>query len=381
MDPWTPTDRDEFIQLAVNSEDTKGSKGPYHFNVYPRVIVNEQEDLRKTFLTETLAKVIYGGNPVYRKISLKFYEILMQKLSTHFATSPFMTTNICVLLKGGNAYTYVVRPEDLEMFTYSDLDIVISINPFVEEDLFDYLSYNVRIIVLQTISQYKRMLDHLFFINKDIDNPILTNDEAAEFKKDFTEAIKYIPHEENETYMSPFESDEIRNMSSRYSFMLTHSNKHENSVVKVDLPHFDKCERIPMRKTPMFCSYNETINFKRDNADLDGHFDLYRIRFNCLLIQKDEENNIVRDQKITADFIDVTIAAKEDAELIDFWKKGKYLTVLDKNVGIWVNVPTLETCVDDLYKMLNVYACPEGKRSKRQAKYELLKEIIKTTSS
>jgi hypothetical protein len=369
MDPWTPSDREEFVSLAVNSTESKGNKGPYHYNVYPHAIVNEQDDHRKTLLTEALAKVIFSGKPAYRKISLKFYETLMQKLSTHFATGPFMNSDICVLIKGGNAYTYIVDPEDLDKFPYSDLDIVISVNPALDDEVFEYISYNIHIIVLQTISQYKRMLDHLLFINKEIENPILTSQEVADFKKDFNEAVRDIPCGENEEYFSPFESDEIRNTSSRYSFMLAHSKVQDNKIVKIDLPHFDKCERIPMRKTPLFCSYNETISFKRDNADLDGHFDLYRIRFNCLFTEMD------KNQKLTADFIDVVIGAKDDAELIDFWNKGKYMCVLDKKVGIWLSIPTLETCIEDLNKMLTIYSCPEGKRSKREFKYNLLKQI------
>lgn len=375
MDPWTPNDREEFIELAVNCKDKKGNKGPYHFNVYPQLIDNTgEDDIRKSLFTETLAKVIFEGKPEYRKISLKFYDILIQKMSTHYLIGSYMNSDICVLIKGGNAYTYIVNPEDLDGFPYSDLDVVVLINPNLENDLFEFLSHNVRIIVLQTISQYKRMLDLMFFINKDIQDPILTPSEIIEFKIDLNQAISAIPHSENEQYFSPFESDEIRNNCSRYSFMLTHSKVHENSVVKIDLPHYDMCERIPLRKTPLFSSYNETISFKRDNADLDGHFDLYRLRFNCLVVETDQEQKI-KNSRITADFIDVVITAKDDAELIDFWKKGKHMRILDQKAQIWLSVPTIETCIDDLNKMLTIYSCPEGKKLKRQAKYDLLKKI------
>jgi hypothetical protein len=370
MNPWTPQDREDFVSTAKNSEFLKGNRGPYHYNVYQPVVMNEQEDIRKTYVTEALAKVLYGGKPEYRKISLKFYDTLMTKLSSHFATAPFMNTMIRLLIKGGNAYTYLVSPEDLEKFPYSDLDIVISINPKIDEELFEYINTNVRTIVLQSISQYKRMLDHLLFINQDINDPILSDEEISEFKKDLISEFEKIPADSESCFLTPFESVETRNNSSRYSFMLTHSDVHENCTVKIDLPHFDKCECIPMRKTPLFCSYNETINFKRDNDTMDGHFDLYRIRFNCLFVEDGG-----RYEKITADFIDVTIAAKDDAELLDFWDNGKHMTILDQPTGIWVNVPTIETCINDLYKMLNVYACPEGKRAKREVKYALLKKI------
>lgn len=170
-----------------------------------------------------------------------------------------------------------------------------------------------------------------------------------------------------------------------------------NSIVKIDVPHFEKCERIPLRKSPFFCSYNDTIEFEREELDTaQGHFDLYRMRFNCMF-QFDKEPVIeselsdisdiselspispkdtkARYEKITADFIDVGIAYQDDAELISFWDFGRCTTVLDKDAEVWVSVPDIQTCIGDLDKMLNVYKCPEIKREKRQQRYDILKKI------
>lgn len=371
MEAWTPADRDSFIEKAINSSDYKGNIGPYFYNVYSEVIVNEEEDPRKTQLTKALAKVIYEK---YRKISLKFYEILMQKLATHYITSMFINTDICVLIKGGNAYTYLVDVEDLANFPYSDLDIVISINPTLDDDMFEFLSVNVKTIILQTISQYKRMLDHMLFLNKPIENQFMTSDEIENFKSDVIEEVDKIDIGEDKRILTPFDSTEVRNCCSRYSFMLTYSKHHENSILKIDVPHYDKCECIPARKTPIFLSVNDTINFKRDSEESEGHFTLFRIRFNFLAPDVDEDK-VIKDQKVTADFIDVVLPAKDDTELIDFWNNKKFMKIRDIPTGLWLQVPTLESCINDLHKMLYVYKCPEGKRAKREAKLSLLKRI------
>lgn len=368
---WSPQDRDAFIEKALTSADKKGFNGPYSFSVYPASASVMQHDAKKINITDCLAKTIYHSSPQFKKISLKFYEILLQKMSTHCVLGAHMFTNIFLLIKGSNAYPYLLKKHS--DFTCSDLDIIIYISPELDDDTFEMLAQNAKILVLQTISQYKRTLDHMFFLNnKQTSNAFLSDDDIAEFKKAFTEAVHALPTEQNQLIMSPFESDTIRNASSRNSFMISNSKSQEDSVVKIEVPHFNKCERIPLRKTPLFCSYNDTISFKRDADTLEGHFDLYRIRFNCLLVEADENGNVVKDERLSADFIDVSIASKDDAELADFWEKGQCLSIHDKDANIWLNIPNLDTCIHDLYKMLNVYSCPESKRPKREARYNAL---------
>jgi hypothetical protein len=48
--------------------------------------------------------------------------------------------------------------------------------------------------------------------------------------------------------------------------------------------------------------------------------------------------------------------------------KRKGLIIYDKFANVWIMVPDITSCIEDLYKMLNVYECPEGKKMKRQQK-------------
>lgn len=381
MDPWTSEDRNDFIKHAINSDAQKGYKNYYQFSTFPKVNGNEIEDYKKSLITKALAKTIYKTNPIYRTISLEFYNMLVHKIAINPYIGSHLGTNIIVLCKGSNAYAYVTGEKFEEDFPFSDLDIVVYINPNLPDKFFQELETNVKIIVLQTLSQYKRLLDHMFFINnnKAVDS-LFDNATIASFKADYNKILSEIVLPDNAYLVSPFESDEVRNFCSRNSCILTNSNVKENTVVRVEVPHYERCERIPLRKSPMFCSYNETIDFNRDKENnLRGHFDLYRIRFNNKYIEKNDNGEILKVSSITADFIDVSIASKNDAELIDFWNKGICLSIYDKYTNIWLTVPNINSCITDLYKMLTIYECPEGKKQKRMQKMQKLIDIFTTS--
>ena len=179
-------------------------------------------------------------------------------------------------------------------------------------------------------------------------------------------------------YLTPFESDDIRNTCSKNSFVIRDSNVLENSVVRVEVPHFEKCERIPLRRTPLLASYNSSLSFQRENtmnADMKGEFDLYRLKFTGLHVTFDAETKQSKESKISLDFIDVSIAHKDDAELQHFWNHGRCTQIYERSTNIWITVPDINTCLQDLHKMLFVYDCPEYKREKRRRKYEIMKSI------
>lgn len=377
MDPWTAETRNEFVQYAVNTQDIRGYKGPYQFATFPKVTGVETENTRKAQLTEAFAKTIYEKNPGYRKISLAFYDTLIHKLAMNPYTGPHLGNNIMVLMKGSNAYAYVTGEQFKNEFQFSDMDIVVYINPYIPDDFFKDLEKVVKITVLQTLSQYKRLLDHMFFVNRQIDGMFCDEETINAFKEDYKNALKEIPLPENCEFVSPFESPEVRNYCSKNSCILTNSKAKENMIVRVDVPHYDRCERIPLRKTPFFCSYNDTIDFARNENDtMHGNFDLYRIRFNNMYVEKNEAGEIIHQERSVADFIDVSIAGKNDAELIEFWAKGRCLSIYDRFANVWLMVPDITACIDDLYKMLNVYDCPEAKKAKRQQKMNRLIEIM-----
>lgn len=388
MDPWTPVDRNEFIEHAVTSKSYKGYKGPYNYRVFPKSNGNDSEDPRRSLLTQTLAKVVYEKSPEYRALSLKFYQLLMTKIMEHFPPEVFCN-DIVVLLKGGNSYAFLLSEKYPEEFPFSDLDVVIYINPYLPSDYFNNIKNTISTIVLQTISQYKRTLDHMLFINKPIQGAFLTDEQIAAFKRDFNQALGEVQCEDG-FFMSPFENDQIRNSCSKNSYLIENSKVHEKSAVQIEVPHFDRCERIPLRKTPLFASFNKTISFKRDKNDsLNGDFELYRLRFNCVFVSNNTDEGSEgecddnasdvssKEERVTADFIDVSIALQDDAELIDFWNRGRYLNILDKISGVWFSIPDGMSCLMDLQKMLTVYDCPEHKREKREKKFMRLKQILK----
>lgn len=375
---WSALDRNEFINEAINSKLDYGYKNQYKYKTFPKTLGIDIQDLRRSSLTDCLAKTIFNGsNPIYRKISIEFYNTLIKKLSTSIYTSVFMGHDIIVLQKGSNAYAYLTGEND-EYFKFSDSDIMIYINPYLPIHIFNEIKTNVKIIVMQTLSQYKRLLDCMFFMNRPIDNPLFNQETINAFKKEYKDNLMSISIDdipENAEILSPFESDEIRNFCSRNSCIIINSRSQENTIVMVDVPHYDKSERIPLRKSPLFCSVNETIDFSRDKDNiLIGHFDLFRMRFNNMYIETDNDK-ITCQERVTSDFIDVSIPAQNDAELLDFWQRGKCLYIYEKYVGMWIMIPDMQSCINDLYKMLTIYDCPESKKNKRIQKYNKLLEI------
>jgi hypothetical protein len=383
---WTPTARNDFIDTAVNSMEEKGKVGNYWFNTMPRNEHADIENPKKTEITGALMKTIFE-NPQYRIFALKIYDILINKITSNQFTRSHFHKNIMVLLKGGTAYTYLTGMAT-DVFPYSDLDIVIYINPNLPTVVFNTIKETLNTIVLQTISQYKRSIDFMFFSNKErmteeqvrrqMAEQFISDDIISQFKEDYVKNLNDISTEEG-TYVSPFEGNEFRNAASKHSFIIEHSRAQENTVVRVEVPHFHACERIPLKKTPMYCSYNSTINFNRveGNDNLKGIFDLYRIRFNNLYIFKDpEDEEKSYRENITADFIDISIAGQDDAELRDFWNYGSTILVNDYTANMWLVIPDARSMLDDLYKMLTLYECPEGKKEKRIRRFEAIKEIV-----
>ncbi len=381
MIAWTPADRNEFIERAVKASGdvVKGVKGNYWFNVMPKATGPEHDDEngKRGKATEALADTIYGF-PEFRVISLKIHELLIHKINMSTQLSSFDISNIMVVVKGSNAYAMLLdmytRDDDVkELFHFSDLDIVILINPNLPSECFNRIKSTMHTLVMQTMSQYKRTMDHMFFIDKPIQDAFLSSDVIMKFKEKFGEMLEK-EDDEGGMFLSPFSNEQIRNSCSRNSFVILDSEGHEDSVVRVEVPHFDKCECIPLRKTPLFCSFNDTLEFNRSSDDkFVAKFNLYRLRMNVMYVSNKED---AREEKITADFVDISIADQSDSELKDFWENGRCTVVLDKTTRTWLSVPDIPTCAHDLYKMLHVFQCPESKRDKRQKKYDYLQSLI-----
>lgn len=379
---WTPADREDFIKRALECKDQRGQCGQYHFRVYPKVGATDVDDPKKTAMTDALARTIFEKNPKYRIIAMKFYEMLVDKIRTSTFVNKHFMNNFYIIMKGSTAYRMLLGDQYAEDFNYSDLDLVIYINPYIDDDLFNSLRASVNSILLQVMSQYKRALDHMFFLNKPNAEWFLDEETVASFKKDLIQEFENIDGFDGK-FMTPFENDDIRNTCSKYSFVLKDSIGQEQKVVRIEVPHYDRCERIPLRKTPLLASHNSSICFSRsqvcsEGQELKGEFDLYRLKFTGLFVGiSDDDKEEFFEEKISADFIDVSIPQKGDAELLDFWAHGRCMNLYDRDLNLWVVVPDLPTCVRDLYKMLYVYECPENKKEKRMHRYNIMVSLCK----
>lgn len=388
MEPWTPEQRNAFIAEAVNCSDRKkGYRGSYSFQVLPKLGAGgaqEPEDPKRAAATHVLSQTL--NKPAFKCIPMNLYAMLGHKLMTHPYVGYYFNRDVVMQLKGSNAHSYLAKMLGVEdpVFSGSDMDIVVCVNPYLPKPEFDELKRQVEIVVKQTMSQFKRSIDHPLFLNKPFENNIIDPKVIAEFKKEFTTAlaavdVACVEGAVGAVMCSPFASDEFRNLASRNSFLLTNSHAQENSVVLVDVPHFEKCERIPLRKTPLFCSFNETIDFVRDmsgDGNKKGRFNLYRLKLNVLAQHFDEEGKVVRDERIPTDFIDVSVPDQTDVELLHFWSRGRSINVYDQDVGMWLTIPDVTTVVQELRRIVDEYQCPDAKREKRLAKLAILERYV-----
>lgn len=386
---WTPDMRNAFVERAVTSEDEYGREGHYIFKKM-KILGNNgimEEDMRRSAVTKALAESVHQGP--FKGLVMNFYPMLLHKLGMNPVVGHLMYRDFVVVLKGSNAHVYLNGGAIDETFNVSDMDIVVYINPFIERSAFDLIKTQVEITIRQTMSQYKRSIDHTLFLgtNAGMTQPLLPPHIAQEFKDDFSKRIAHLTTLEDGApiegvFVSPFDSNDIRNKCSRNSFIIKNSKASDEHVVRVEVPHFDMCERIPLRRTPMFCSFNETINFDRDSmnngtahSESKGHFNLYRLKMNVIHKWTDVETGVQREDKIPADFIDVSIPDKDDIELVHFWSHGTCMNVFDKDVGMWLCVPDIKTCISELDRILQQYNSCEHKKDKRHKKVNALRTL------
>lgn len=294
----TPKDRESIIAEALTSELARGriSAGgrSYDYTVFPASAAKVSINNLRPILTAGLANVIYNKlvkRPEYRYISLGFYYTLLDKIG--------FQRDVRIVVKGSNAYAYLT--DDPVNFPYSDLDVSIFINPALDGDTFKSLHTWLHGKVLLAMSCFKRTLDDMFFGNRKLEG-FLKEDVIADFKRDYSDF-----HKDQGSLSSPFAGSQERNMCSNNSFLIKASLKQSGNVVKVDVPHYDNCETIPLRRTPFVCSYNETIDFKRDGKGFEGNFNLYRMKLHSVIIVPNSKKKVWTH--VPADFIDVTLSS------------------------------------------------------------------------
>jgi hypothetical protein len=295
---WSSNDREEWISNAIQSSDERDIKDGY---TYTKMLRNVEsltehiEDGKRGFVTACLAQAIYDNEAKeLRRMSICFYSALMNKMfSNSYLHLMYRRNNFIILMKGSNAYKLLLRnlPEQKDI-EYSDLDIVVYINPNLEDDKFEQLKSSLIIMVSQVMSRYKRDLDAVLFPAQTHAHThihdIVSQEHIEEFKTSFETLLgTFIPGAANAEpgiFHSPFDQDtQTRFRCSKRSFIIANSSMDDNLVVRVEVPHLDKCDCIPLRKTPLVLSHNMAIRFPRD---IEGHyqadFDLLRLRLNVL---------------------------------------------------------------------------------------------------
>lgn len=379
---WNAFEARNFIDTAKTSSLDYERREPYSYKKMPKNIDMDTNDVKKTMISQALAEALYGNDSPYRTIPLHFYEKLCTRLASDRNTMDHFNKNIIPLVKGNVSYNMMTEEKYPDTFKHSDLDIVICINPNLPDTDFNYLQHSAHIILNQAISQYKRTLDHMFFGKRlEIDNSFMSDEEIEAFINKYEKVIDEInknPELEGK-FLSPFTDNyETRNFCSKFSFIIT-DTVNNDQVVRCEIPHLAQCDRIPLKKTPLFISYNDSINFNRakEGEAIVGNFNLYRIKINHMFISFSKEEDSMK--KVSADLIDISIPKKDDAELINFWKNNKSLVVCDKITNIWVYIPDILFSIKEIDRMINLYKSPENKKGTRLIKREMLINHLKDT--
>jgi hypothetical protein len=377
---WTHDDREAWVDRAIYCSYGQGMYGGYRYVSFPLEMDAYVEDEKRAFATSSLADVVMNSMPVFKKLSLGFYQALIEKIYDNtFLMMNYMNRNFVVMVKGSNGYKLLLGDvAELEGLEHSDLDMSVLINPMLAVELFNKLKDSMVICVSQVMSRYKRDLDNTLFNNNYTGGGLLSLEEVDGFKSAYAEALcdKEV---DGGFIVSPFADDLTRNECSKRSFIIRHSRAEEQQVVRVEVPHLKRCERIPLKKTPFVVSHNNTITFKRDkNGQYHGEFELIRLRLNNMHMSKsgvhpDDVDYQVRHKIVPADFIDVSIPLQNDSQLCDFWMHGgvfRCVSVVEPCTGINVVVPNLDECIRDLQDMLHVYDNNQVKVEKRKERLE-----------
>jgi len=389
---FTSEDRDAIIAHAAGATETlsKGDVTGFKYRLLEKLNAPSEIDTQSTQATQALANVVFHGEPRFRLVTMLF----MKKLSGFLSESPVLRSNAnnyVVVVKGGTAYHLIAQgSEQADKLPAGDFDVSIYINPYIPAFAFNSIHAQIKRTVLRAISDAKSRLDTTFFLHKGFPqagNDWLTPQEVEAFKD------AHIAECQAHGLVSPFESTDVRNAISGNSFMIINSDTMpETKVVRVEVPSFKFCERIPLRRTPVSASVNETIDFWSTNGTVHRRFELYRLKMNVGAPKVNVGTFVEEDghvllgirpsyQKVHSDLIDVSIPLQGDHEGTMFWNnlmtaRGMSVTMHFDINHIPVLVPSVQACINDLEMMLNVYECPEGKRGKREEKLQVLKSLL-----
>lgn len=375
---WNDADRELWIQKCKAGTDEL-QKDKFRCKIMSKnkrndATLNEKHyEEKSSLITHKVASIVYNDER-FHKISLGFYHNLCRRIELNsFLKQSIVTNDLKVVIKGANAFPLLCK-NNIE-FPFSDLDIVILINPTLPTKTFDKIYLYSEQIIMQALSKHKQMLDQsLFTPSNNTNNDFLSLDEKETFKKLHIDKLNEI-----DTH-SVFENNAIRNFCSRNSFIIEDMDNDTASLVKIEVPHFKFCERIPLLSTPIYCSVNKSLSFKSSNG-IYRDFGLYRLKMNNAFTESKLKLNLIANSdetvqtKITTstfkkhvsnDLIDITILKQNDYELFDNYNNGKFIEIDDKMNNKKITVPSLESCIYNLDKMINFYESSNTNKTDRR---------------
>lgn len=368
----TPEELDELVDTATRSVEEKGKIHECYYKLLDKIEGASEVSETRQNITDALGKLIYSENGKYCKMSLQVFQELYKKLSWYGPKC------VKLFIKGKNAIAL-----QLDGFDFSDLDIGIYINPDMSKENFDKIYSEVNVVCGQVIAKHKQNLDRTFFRTREGVPGLFDNDLKIEFEEKHIEAFKFVD------VTSCFVSSDIRNFASASSIMLTDSVEYKDRVVRIELPHFKNAERIPLDRTPIFCSVNDTICKVFDDGR-KCNINLYRIKLGAIVesessgdsddCTEDEDTPSIVASKTSADFVDITIPKQDDSELLDFAKnfgfeRNSPLTSFVLWNGWKVTCSSIVECVRDLEKGVSLFDCPQSKKDKKVLLIKQIKEM------
>ena len=379
------------------------------------------ENVWATKYTQLVSELLYEKDyGVFQGLTLSFYAMVMERIeSTSYLRMCHNNGNLKVILKGSNAQNFLLKDmimhKDIDLSAFSpsnlkmsDLDIVVMIRYTLPPDVFAQIQKSMHILLTQCLSLHKKNIDQVFFMNRPTteqsvrlhnmcrDKLGLQNDAMVDyFRSCYSDMVE--KHFDSPSVLT---DHTMRNGCSRNSFII-HKDE-DGDTLKKEIPSFDRCEKLPLKRTPLFCSYNDTPYVK--NEHYTRNFDLYRLKLNQqvrvpvenatprvkvnLNVLDIEEGGgvslaldlhpVMKRMHVSCEFIDVTLLKQDDTELKEMWDMDTFnqVNILHPTMTLpRVFVPTLSSCIRDTENVLRVYESPDWKKNKREDKLRFMRHV------
>ncbi len=347
----TPEERYDLHTTAVNSNSSGNSYGLQWF-IYDKIEAPKDVADDNILCTKLFSETVFSKKE-FAFVFLDIYEQLEKKIRQFYTKE-----QVYIHIKGSTALAlYFMENEEMESsFPFSDIDIVIYINPLTTN--FDYVHRQMTILAGQTFAKHKQKLDKMFFIQKSSSDNIC-HELSDEVNSKFAMA----------NLTSPFVSTQVRNKVSNNSFSIVQSAIDRKKVVKINEAHFDHAEKIPLYRTPIVCSINKTINSKNSVGEI-LHFNLVRMKMGALG---------TKGGQVLFDCVDCIIPEMDDHDLVTFFDKGGFhdlASIRVRRLGYDMTIQSLEEAYENLHNLVYKYECPNNKIDERIKKLEVIEEFL-----